>query len=218
LATAWPPRDRETGAEAAGACRPPASARRRSRRTRLMFSAWIAARSDFGRDHLQAESGLYRRSQKSETGRRSSARSGVRGERTTACESRGPGLGHGLDEAAIAAANKMRFKPASAKRAGRWIRQQLCTWYFNWRIETLEIESYAEVEHVMSSMNWMVLALLAVNHDGSGPAAGVRAAEPTAGCGNRSPSEPGYSSAQANLAPPTTMDQVVDRVICARRT
>ena len=28
------------------------------------------------------------------------------------------GLGHGLDEAAIAAANKMRFKPAIAKRAG----------------------------------------------------------------------------------------------------
>ena len=36
----------------------------------------------------------------------------------------------------------------------------------------------------MSSTNWMVLALLAIDDDGSGPAIGVRAAEPAAGGGN----------------------------------
>ncbi len=60
--------------------------------------------------------------------------------------------------------------------------------------------------------------------DGSGPATGVRAAEPAAGFGDAGGSDAGSAefsffksgpAAQApvNLAPPTTMDQVVDRVI-----
>ena len=36
------------------------------------------------------------------------------------------GLGHGLDEAAIAAANKIRFKPAM-RDGSRWIRRQSST-------------------------------------------------------------------------------------------
>ncbi len=57
-------------------------------------------------------------SKRSETRRRSAARSGVRRERAIKVNRVVQGLGHGLDEAAIAAANKMRFKPATAERAG----------------------------------------------------------------------------------------------------
>src|SRR5208337_520495 len=58
-----------------------------------------------------------------------------------------------------------------------WIRQQLCTWYFNWRTEHFGDESYAkhEVDGIGAAGG---------NDHGSGPAAGVRAAEPTAGFDN----------------------------------
>jgi hypothetical protein len=93
---------------------------------------------------LQAEPGLHRRSKKSETGRRSPARSGIRGNGQLHVNRVVRGLGHGLDEAAVAAANKMRFKPAM-RTGRRWIRQQSCTWYFNWRTETLEIRVMRKV-------------------------------------------------------------------------
>jgi len=68
------------------------------------------------------------------------------------------GLGHGLDEAAVAAANKMRFKrPCETGR--QWIQQQSCTWCFNWRTETLEMRT---MRKVMTVMNWVVLAVLAL--------------------------------------------------------
>src|SRR5208282_6033717 len=71
----------------------------------------------------------------------------------------------------------------------RWIRQQLCTWYFNWRTETGD-NGYAEGdERVYDSvyrhyeLDGFGSAGINTNHDGSGPAIGVHAAEPTAGCG-----------------------------------
>src|SRR6267143_3202720 len=67
----------------------------------------------------------------------------------------------------------------------QWIRQQLCTWYFNWRTNKFGDNSYAEsyagsyeqyeLDHFGSAGG---------NDDSSGPAAGVRAAEPTTGCGD----------------------------------
>ena len=52
------------------------------------------------------------------------------------------------------------------------------------------------------------------DHDGSSPAIGGSAAEPTADFGDATGQPMAQpSQAQTNLAPPTTMDQVVDRVI-----
>src|SRR6266481_3136733 len=87
----------------------------------------------------------------------------------------------------------------------RWIRRQLCTWYFNWHIETLETR-------VMSNMKGMVLALLAVTMTAVAqqPASVPQNPQPVSATqpGQAQPSQP-----QTNLAPPTTMNQVVDRVI-----
>src|SRR5882762_2441459 len=69
----------------------------------------------------------------------------------------------------------------------QWIRQQLCTWYFNWRTNDFGDNSYAEsyAESYEGSYEQHELdhfASAGGNDDGSGPAAGVRAAEPTIGC------------------------------------
>ena len=77
---------------------------------------------------------------------------------------------------------------------------------------------------VMSNMNWMILALLAVTmtavaqQSASAPQnpqpVAATQPEPTAAQPSAAPSGQAQSpQAQANLAPPTTMDQVVDRVI-----
>jgi hypothetical protein len=81
----------------------------------------------------------------------------------------------------------------------------------------------------MSNRNWIILALLAVTmtavaqQPASAPQnpqpvaaaqPGPTAAQPSAAPSGQAPSDPSQSpQAQANLAPPTTMDQVVDRVI-----
>src|SRR6202158_544167 len=67
----------------------------------------------------------------------------------------------------------------------QWIREQLCTWYFNWRINDFGDESYAE-GYAGSYEHYELddFGSASGNHDGSGPAAGVRAAEPTTGCGD----------------------------------
>ncbi len=69
----------------------------------------------------------------------------------------------------------------------RWIRQQLCTWYFNWHINDFGDKSYAESHEGSYTGSYEQYELdhfgsASGNHDGSGPAAGVRAAEPTTGC------------------------------------
>jgi hypothetical protein len=58
----------------------------------------------------------------------------------------------------------------------------------------------------MSNMNWMILALLAVTMTAA-------AQQPASAPQNPQASATQPSQAQSNLAPPTTMDQVVDRVI-----
>src|SRR5258707_530632 len=75
------------------------------------------------------------------------------------------------------------------------------------------------MQKMMSTMNWMVLALLAVTitavaqQPASAPqnpqTVAATKSEPTAAQPSAAPSD----QAQASLAPPTTMDQVVDRVI-----
>jgi Peptidase family M48 len=77
---------------------------------------------------------------------------------------------------------------------------------------------------VISNMNWMILALLAVTmtavaqQPASAPQnpqpVSATQPDPTAAQPSAAPSEQAQSAqAQSNLAPPTTMDQVVDRVI-----
>src|SRR6202790_3058021 len=103
-------------------------------------------------------------------------------------------------------------------------------WYFNWHIDTLEMRVMGRVmREVMSNMNWMILALLAVTMTAAAqqpasapqnpqPVAAAQpvqtAAQPSAAPSGQAQSDQSQSpQAQANLAPPTTMDQVVDRVI-----
>ena len=78
------------------------------------------------------------------------------------------------------------------------------------------------MSNLMSGMNWMVLALLALTTmavaQQSAPAPQnpqpVAATQPAAAQPNQSQAGQAQSGpAQTNLAPPTTMDQVVDRVI-----
>jgi hypothetical protein len=92
----------------------------------------------------------------------------------------------------------------------------LCTWYFNWRIETLEMMVMRKMNTFVSSMNWMVLVLLAVSLTAAAqqPASASENPQPAA----TQPAQAQASPAQAgqapvNPGPPTTMDQVVDRVI-----
>src|SRR5208337_4294523 len=65
---------------------------------------------------------------------------------------------------------------------------------------------------VMSNMNWMTLALLAVTMTAVAqqPASAPQNPQPVA---TTQPEQAQSGQAQSNLAPPTTMDQVVDRVI-----
>src|SRR5208337_3640072 len=94
-----------------------------------------------------------------------------------------------------------------------WIRQQLCTWYFNWRTETREMRV---MRRVMSKMNWMILALLAVTLTAAAqqPASApqnpqpVAATQPGQTAAQPSQTQSGQAQsgqAQANPAPPTTM-------------
>jgi hypothetical protein len=66
------------------------------------------------------------------------------------------------------------------------------------------------MRRVMNTMNWMVMALLAVTMTAAAqqPVAATQPAQTAA-----QPSQAQSGQAQSNLAPPTTMDQVVDRVI-----
>src|SRR5208282_226817 len=97
------------------------------------------------------------------------------------------------------------------KTGSRWIRQQLCTWYFNWRTETLEI---SVMRKLMSNMQWTVLALLTISLAAVAQQSAAAPQNPQAVA-----VQPGAAQSSAapqasqNLAPPTTMDQVVDRVI-----
>src|SRR3982074_3713190 len=95
----------------------------------------------------------------------------------------------------------------------QWIRQQSCTWYFNWHIETLEMRVMGRVMHKVSTKNWMILALLVVTTTAVAqqPASAPQNPQPVAS------TQPEQTGAQPNAAvspqAPTTMDQVVDRVI-----
>src|SRR5580658_3539228 len=109
----------------------------------------------------------------------------------------------------------------------QWIRQQLCTWYFNSRTETLETRVMRKAMNTFtSSINWMVLGLLAVTlavtmtavaqqpasaPQNPQPVAAAQPAQPQPGQAQSGSAQSG--AAQPNLGPPTTMDQVVDRVI-----
>jgi hypothetical protein len=72
---------------------------------------------------------------------------------------------------------------------------------------------------VMNNMNWMILALLAVTMTAVAqqPASAPQNQQPVAATQPErtaaQPSQTQSGQAQSNLAPPTTMDQVVDRVI-----
>ncbi len=67
---------------------------------------------------------------------------------------------------------------------------------------------------VMSTMNWMVLALLAVTLTAAAQQSASAPQNPKPATATQpQPSDGQPSQAQTNLAPPTTMDQVVDRVI-----
>src|SRR5260370_2881346 len=71
-----------------------------------------------------------------------------------------------------------RCASSRPRETGRpWIRQQLCTWYFNWRTDDFGDESYAKYERVSYGS-------AGCDDDGSGPAAGCRAAAPTSGSGD----------------------------------
>src|SRR6266436_447013 len=100
----------------------------------------------------------------------------------------------------------IRCASSRPRETGRlWIQRQLCTWYFNWHIEPLETR-------VMSNMNGMVLALLAVTMTAVAqqPAAAPQNPQPVSAT---QPEQAQPSQPQTSLAPPTTMNQVVDRVI-----
>src|SRR5208282_726511 len=98
-------------------------------------------------------------------------------------------------------------RPCAAGR--RSIRQQLCTWYFNWRIETLEMRV---MRKVIGTMNWMVLALLVVTTVAAAQQSASAPQNPQPVAATQ-PSQTQSGQPQSNLAPPTTMDQVVDRVV-----
>ena len=71
---------------------------------------------------------------------------------------------------------------------------------------------------LMNDVNWLVLALLAattITAVAQQPASAPQNPQPVAAPGQTAaqPSPAQSSPAQTNLAPPTTMDQVVDRVI-----
>src|SRR5208282_3141946 len=105
-------------------------------------------------------------------------------------------------------------RPSATGR--RWNRQQLCTWYFNWRIETLEMMVMRKMNTFVSSMNWMVLVLLAVSLTAAAqqPASTSENPQPAATQPAQAQASPAQTGqAPVNPGPPTTMDQVVDRVI-----
>jgi hypothetical protein len=92
----------------------------------------------------------------------------------------------------------------------------LCTWYFNWRIETLEMMVMRKMNTFVSSMNWMVLVLLAVSLTAAAqqPASASENPQPAATQPAQAQASPAQTGqAPVNPGPPTTMDQVVDRVI-----
>src|SRR6202166_1774482 len=82
-------------------------------------------------------------------------------------------------------------------------------WYFNWHIELLEMRF---MRNFVRNMNWVVTAVLAI----AMTAAAQQAASEPQNAQTVSSTHPSSSTAQAapvNLGPPSTMDQVVDRVI-----
>jgi hypothetical protein len=104
-------------------------------------------------------------------------------------------------------------------------------WYFNWRIENLEMRV---MRKVMRAVNRTILAMLAVTiaagaqepapaPQNSQPAVATQAAPAAAQpsqtqsgptpSGQAQPEPAPPTSAQPSLPPPTTMDQVVDRVV-----
>jgi len=208
---------RETDGGVARACRPQVSARRRSRRTRRTCSAWIAVRRPHRSRSHSSESGLYGRGAKSEIGRRSSAGSAVRGERqlrvNRVCAV------SAMDLTKPQSPPPTRCVSSQPRRVGRrWIRLQLCTWYFNSRTKTIGDNGHAEVyeqhdEHHELDHSGSAGSI----HCGSGqqpapapqnpqPVAAAPAA-PAAPTSDAQSSSAQPAQAQAPLAPPTTMDQ-----------
>src|SRR5208282_1317396 len=78
-------------------------------------------------------------------------------------------------------------------------------------LTTLEIRAMRKAMNNMN-MNWMILVLLAVTMTAVAqqPASAPQNPQPVAAA---QPSPEQSGQAQSNLAPPTTMDQVIDRVI-----
>jgi hypothetical protein len=94
----------------------------------------------------------------------------------------------------------------------QWIRQQSYTWYFNWRIETLEMRV---MRKMTGTINWMILALLALTLTLTLTAAAQKSASAPQNPQSAAVTQPAQTASQppVNLGPPTTMDQVVDRVV-----
>src|SRR5260370_6079940 len=111
-----------------------------------------------------------------------------------------------------------RCASSRPRETGRpWIRRRSCTWYFNWRIETLEMRVMRRVmRKVMGNMNWLVLALVAMTIMAMAQQPASAPQNPQA----VSATQPGAAQAapnQTNLARPATMDQAVDRVIAREK-
>src|ERR1700757_4962297 len=90
----------------------------------------------------------------------------------------------------------------------RSIRPPSCTWYFNWRTET----GVRKLEkRVMRTMNWIVLALMVVTMPAVAQQAGY--APPNTQPVSASQSAPSQPTVQSLPAPPTTINQVIERVV-----
>src|SRR6202140_3016455 len=82
-------------------------------------------------------------------------------------------------------------------------------WYFNWHIEPLEMRV---MRRFMSTMKWAVTALLAITMTAAAQQSASAPQNPQT-ASTTQPSSTTDQPAPANLGPPSTMDQVVDRVI-----
>src|SRR5580658_569067 len=81
--------------------------------------------------------------------------------------------------------------------ARQWIRQQWCTWYFKWRTDDFGDEGY---EQAYEHYELDGFGSASVNHDGSGPATGLSAAELTAGGGDAAGSVSQSASGKSGAA------------------
>src|ERR1700688_4583684 len=82
-------------------------------------------------------------------------------------------------------------------------------WSFNWHIELLEMRF---MRNFVRNMNWVVTAVLAITMTAGAQQAASAPQNPQT-VSSTQPSSTTAQAAPVNLGPPSTMDQVVDRVI-----